>query len=676
MLQKPYIYWKSLFTLAILLTFAGMLSAQTKIAHWTFDNNLTDNEVPGGPTLTTFNAIQYSNSGQTGIDLNSSTRYATADIPISQTAFTFTGWFYNDGGSFKTILCNSKTNGYHLFLHGTDNYLAFKTINASGTEVTVRTGNQSFNSASWVFYAIIVDRANNTCSIYLNSTTEPAATGNTSPQFSTSGTVYFGRTPQADAKLYGRLDDLRFYDGLLNNSHLSQIKAFGDPIFGPQENLTVNVIGNGTVSPGSGSYDQGSIVNLTATPDAHHSVTWSGDASGNSNNVSVVMDNAKTVTATFVLNQYLLDLGTSTNGSVTVKNAGNADITSSLPLAVDAQSTYTLEAVPAPDYKFDNWSGSLGTANPLSLTMDGAHTVTANFSLESAPTYNLNITVSGNGSVTPPNGSYSSDVTLVATPGTGYRFDGWSGDLAGTSDSISITMNSDKNITATFSTNPSEDRTSEWDKDVNGNISFSSGNISVGTTASESFRMQVNGNSSFGMQNGQAGITDVTTFGSASGLFIGDAGSLLDNNNTGLNLVSRTNLKFFVDENTGSSKEVMIIDRAGNVGIGTADPAGYKLAVNGNIHAKKIVVEATGWADFVFEKDYQLRSLREVETFINENGHLPEVPAAGTVESEGISLGEMDATLLQKIEELTLYILQQQKEIEQLRKELEEVKNK
>lgn len=105
----------------------------------------------------------------------------------------------------------------------------------------------------------------------------------------------------------------------------------------------------------------------------------------------------------------------------------------------------------------------------------------------------------------------------------------------------------------------------------------------------------------------------------------------------------------------------------GNIGIGTTNPNGWKLAVNGKIRAKEIKVE-TGWSDFVFEKKYDLPTLLEVETHIKEKGHLKDIPSAKEVEENGVLLGEMDSKLLQKIEELTLYTIQQEKEIEKLKK--------
>ncbi len=102
-----------------------------------------------------------------------------------------------------------------------------------------------------------------------------------------------------------------------------------------------------------------------------------------------------------------------------------------------------------------------------------------------------------------------------------------------------------------------------------------------------------------------------------------------------------------------------------NVGIGTTNPGTWKLAVNGKIRAKEIKVE-TGWADFVFYDTYKLPTLLEVEQHINQKGHLKDIPSAKEVEENGIFLGQMDAKLLQKIEELTLYTIDQDKKIKKL----------
>ncbi|GAA5088516.1 hypothetical protein GCM10023210_12240 [Chryseobacterium ginsengisoli] len=96
----------------------------------------------------------------------------------------------------------------------------------------------------------------------------------------------------------------------------------------------------------------------------------------------------------------------------------------------------------------------------------------------------------------------------------------------------------------------------------------------------------------------------------------------------------------------------------------------YKLFVRGGIRTEKVKVDvaaANGWADYVFEKEYKLMPLTELEKFIKENKHLPEVPSTDQAIKEGIELKEMNILLLKKVEELTLYVIQQQKEIQELK---------
>ena len=106
----------------------------------------------------------------------------------------------------------------------------------------------------------------------------------------------------------------------------------------------------------------------------------------------------------------------------------------------------------------------------------------------------------------------------------------------------------------------------------------------------------------------------------------------------------------------------------GKVGIGVINP-NEKLEVNGTIRSKKVLVEASPWPDYVFESDYDLMSLKEVEGFIMSNKHLPDVPSAKVVEQDGLDLGSMDATLLKKVEELTLYLIEVNKKVEKLQEE-------
>jgi hypothetical protein len=96
----------------------------------------------------------------------------------------------------------------------------------------------------------------------------------------------------------------------------------------------------------------------------------------------------------------------------------------------------------------------------------------------------------------------------------------------------------------------------------------------------------------------------------------------------------------------------------GNIGIGTTTPGSYKLAVEGTIGARKMKVTQANWADFVFDPEYRLPSLQEVERFVKTHKHLPDIPSAKEVVEEGIDLGEMNKRLLQKIEEQMLYIIE------------------
>jgi hypothetical protein len=125
-------------------------------------------------------------------------------------------------------------------------------------------------------------------------------------------------------------------------------------------------------------------------------------------------------------------------------------------------------------------------------------------------------------------------------------------------------------------------------------------------------------------------------------------------------------LQFWAYDNLGCetglcNNRFTIMDN-GNVGIGNMTPSN-KLDVNGTVHSKEVKVDMSGWPDFVFKKEYTLPTLEEVEKHIAERGHLENIPSEEEVLKDGISLGEMNSKLLQKIEELTLYIIQQNRKI-------------
>jgi hypothetical protein len=128
----------------------------------------------------------------------------------------------------------------------------------------------------------------------------------------------------------------------------------------------------------------------------------------------------------------------------------------------------------------------------------------------------------------------------------------------------------------------------------------------------------------------------------------------------------------------------MMITNSGNIGIGTINPGSFKLAVEGNIGARGIrVTLANPFPDYVFDSTYQLRTLATLQQYIDKNKHLPGIPSEQEVKKDGgIELGEMNVKLLEKVEELTLYILElnkkleaQQNKLEGQQKEIDRLKN-
>lgn len=156
--------------------------------------------------------------------------------------------------------------------------------------------------------------------------------------------------------------------------------------------------------------------------------------------------------------------------------------------------------------------------------------------------------------------------------------------------------------------------------------------------------------------------TAASGFSNSAGIFVGGKDALLMSSHG-------YNMRFVTNE-SGSFIERMRILPNGNVGIGATNPSS-KLEVNGTIKTKEVNVTATGWADYVFGPEYKLMPLSEVEAFIQKNGHLPNMPSEKEVlEGQGVNLLEMNIKLLEKIEELTLYMISQEKVINDLRRKI------
>jgi uncharacterized repeat protein (TIGR02543 family) len=282
------------------------------------------------------------------------------------------------------------------------------------------------------------------------------------PQGSPSFTSYDATFSFASSDLDPAADPFNFevrrYNGInwfltttgtltANSTQATGISAFSDFAVGePGYVLVINVVGNGSVvrSPNQPVYDDGTPVMLTATPGSGYQfMGWSGSATGAANPLNIVMDSDKNITATFTPITYTLDVTIAGTGSVTKDPDQPSYVTGSL---------VNLTATPGAGYQFVGWSGDAsGDDNPLSVTMDADKAITATFV---SNTYTLSVNVVGSGTVTKspdqPGYDYGVPVDLTATPASGYQFIGWSGDASGNANPLTVIMDADKTITATF----------------------------------------------------------------------------------------------------------------------------------------------------------------------------------------------------------------------------------
>ncbi|NCU06109.1 MAG: hypothetical protein GXC73_19285 [Chitinophagaceae bacterium] len=205
--------------------------------------------------------------------------------------------------------------------------------------------------------------------------------------------------------------------------------------------------------------------------------------------------------------------------------------------------------------------------------------------------------------------------------------------------------------------------------------------MAFGSNQGEFLRLKGNGNIGIGTTSPEHKLDVRGNIYTNASVYIDGGDLILNRTSHAYGYVARPNvagykkLQFAVAG--GGPLEELIVNSdfsyfAGNVGIGTTPPGSYKLAVDGTIGARKIKITQSSWADYVFDKDYHLPSLRDVEEYIKRHGHLPEMPTTEEVIKDGVDIGDTQVLLLKKIEELTLYLIEQNNQIIEQNRKLNE----
>ena len=211
--------------------------------------------------------------------------------------------------------------------------------------------------------------------------------------------------------------------------------------------LTIAAESGGSTEPVPGTYfyDEGTEVSITASPESGYRFgSWTGNipqGHEDDNPIIITMDSDRSITANFV-QQYTLTIDSDTGGTTNPEPGS---------YAYDSGADVTITAIPDSGYRFQEWNGDAsGTDNPITITMDSDKNVTSIFIRQ----YQLTIAAGTGGTTNPSPGSYAHDtgesVSVRATPNSGYEFTDWSRDASGTSNPITMTMDSDKSVTANF----------------------------------------------------------------------------------------------------------------------------------------------------------------------------------------------------------------------------------
>ncbi len=185
------------------------------------------------------------------------------------------------------------------------------------------------------------------------------------------------------------------------------------------------------------------------------------------------------------------------------------------------------------------------------------------------------------------------------------------------------------------------------------------GSMGLGTTGPNYRLDTVGGFSHFGVNSSLVPPSDNVNGGLIVGWNRSSGGGEVNLYNAFDQLGTSLPFSFIFSQKTsaGTFVDLMTLKANGNVGIGTTDPS-HLLQVAGTVGAREVIVSTTG-ADYVFQPEYPLAPLNDVSAYIKENRHLPGMPSAAEMQKEGVKVGDMQAKLLAKIEELTLHMIEE-----------------
>ena len=442
-------------------------------ANWDFETIVDDTVVIDGSDngfdgiTTIVPGIVPGYDGNTAINFNDGDLYMNIEAFTTSLDFTIAMWVKWDA----TLLA---TGGWHLMYEfdraDWEQWNAFYAEQWEGSYgMSMVDDSWSFNSGTslneidftkWHHVAYTRD-ADNNAKLYLDGNLESDAVEAFEFAVKTAPLFIGGNFDGEMAA--GALDEVKYFNSVLSDD---QIAALAMPPNVTMFTLTTNIIGQGTTA----TYYVGSDVPindtqffedtelmLVATPiNGFEFYDWTGDIISTDDTIYITMDADKSVTANFEDGvAYELTLETGGNGEGSID--GEAGLYKE-GMDVD------LSATPDEGYLFSGWTGDVTSPDEsITVNMDSDKSLIANFN---SPEYQLTVTVVGNGTVTPENGMYSGEVTIVATPDEGYHFEAWSGDIESTAKTLYVVMDANLNLTATFAEGEESSLVAHWPIDA------------------------------------------------------------------------------------------------------------------------------------------------------------------------------------------------------------------